>query len=158
MQTPSWGWGGGLGCPLPLWGILAPHSGTCPSPLCSACSPCLTEVTLSPLGSESPQGQGAARAEEAQALPVNSNDFCVALSTSSHADVSQVFQQTHFLAGMLADQQNLENIQGWAQLCCELGKRGCVALCDDEYLNTFNTFGWCLWNRGQAGRPVPHRP
>lgn len=65
----------------------------------------------------------AARAEEAQVLPVNTSDFCV--STSSHVGVSQEFQQTHLLSGMLADQQNLETIQGWAQLCCELGR--CLA-------------------------------
>lgn len=56
------GWGEGLCCPLPLWGIMAPHSGTCPSRLdtapCSACSPCLPEVTLTPLVSESPKGEG----------------------------------------------------------------------------------------------------
>lgn len=66
-----------------------------------------------------------ARAEQAQVLPVNTSDFCVALSTSSHAGVSQEFQQTHLLAVMLADQQNLDNIKGWAQLCWELGR--CLA-------------------------------
>lgn len=72
-----------------------------------------------------PRATVAARAEEAQVLPVNTNDFCVASSTSSHAGVSQVFQQTYLLAGMLADQQNLEAIQGWVQMCCELGR--CLA-------------------------------
>lgn len=95
------------------------------SPLCSAYNPHLPQVTLTPLGNESPRARVAARAEEAQVLPVNTSDLCVALSTSSHAGVSQLFQQTYLLAGMLADQQSLENIQGWAQLCCELGK--CLA-------------------------------
>lgn len=165
VQTPSWGGGEG-GCAALChcggsWLLTqapAPAGWTQPPALLAAHA---CQRWPSPLWSvRAPRARVAARAEEAQALPVNRNDFCMALSISFHADISQVFQQTHLLAGMLADQQNLE-YPGldpavlWAGEVPGMGKRGCVAMCVEAYLNRF---GWCLWSRTQAGRPVPHSP
>lgn len=152
VQTPSQERVGGAVFPSASAGDFgSPHS-----PLCSACSP---QVTLTPLGNESPKGDGG---------------------SEGWGSSSAAREHKRFLCGFvhILSCWRFTSISANIFACRNVGRsaefRGYPGLGPDVLWNwggawrgekrlqpcviCLNTFGWCLWSRGQAGRPVPHSP